>query len=329
MIIHCQHIYIQIWFQTLPCFFTLECQVWVIYVPENTRIFCPSNAVWFRLTSLSFFVKKSQISGVVSIRQLSWLVNLPLPNVFPPKNKGLIVGFFFAGLKGKNQWAFISPGIKPPFLGVIPSPKAGRSPSEGRVTYGGGWNRWCMVENTGSRSCCFVCFSTRELTSYMFIVSSVSLNYQFRASICLIGLGTILVWSCLFVCLFVYQKVCFAYICSFCLIIQYTLLLLTLPSIHFLVLKWYTNRMEEAGSQKHMLCFCCPVSCCEFYSLRVTYKLGQQLPLVNCKSLSRWRCSIDFFHINDQWWKNTTSEFQISNGDTLWFIYIYIYIDWY
>ena len=134
---------------------------------------------------------------------------------------------------------------------------------------------------------------------------------------------------CLFVCLFVYQKVCFAYICSFCLIIQYTLLLLTLPSIHFLVLKWYTNRMEEAGSQKHMLCFCCPVSCCEFYSLRVTYKLGQQLPLVNCKSLSRWRCSIDFFHINDQWWKNTTSEFQISNGDTLWFIYIYIYIDWY
>ena len=148
---------------------------------------------------------------------------------------------------------------------------------------------FCVFSNTGIELLHVYCFKC-------FIELSISSIYMFDR----IGNYTCLIlFVCLFVCLFT-KKVCFAYICSFCLIIQYTLLLLTLPSIHFLVLKWYTNRMEEAGSQKHMLCFCCPVSCCEFYSLRVTYKLGQQLPLVNCKSLSRWRCSIDFFHINDQ-----------------------------
>ena len=169
MIIHYQYIciyiylYIQVWFQTSPCFFTLECQVWVIYVPENKIIFCPSNAVWFRLTSLSFFVKKSQISGVVSIRQLSWQGNLPPPQHIPP-NKDRV---FFAGLKGKQKPSLKLTGL-PLKIWVFPKetiifqpsifrgkllvsgrvgfqlPKAGRSPSEGRVTYGGGWNwnRW-------------------------------------------------------------------------------------------------------------------------------------------------------------------------------------------
>ena len=98
-----------------------------------------------------------------------------------------------------------------------------------------------MFSNTGIELLhvyCFKCFIELSTSSIYIYVWSDRELYLFDL-----------------VCVFVYQKVCFAYICSFCFIIQYTLVLLTLLSIHFLVLKWYTKRMEEAGWQKHMICF--------------------------------------------------------------------------
>ena len=122
------------------------------------------------------------------------------------------------------------------------------------------------------------------------------------------------------------------------------------PSVFSFLPSWKTNKPSHfSGRQDHRnkcVCFCCPVSCFEFYCLWVKYNmrttwwmlysLGQQLPLVKGDTLSLWRCSIMMFFIstiNDgkmQSWEHTHThrECQTSNGATLCFVLIDIREDY-
>lgn len=82
------------------------------YTSPETKEYLKS-AGWFRLTSLSFCQRVPDFR-VVSIRQLSWQVNLPLPNVSPKKNKGLGKPMgFYRGLVGPvmnwRLWLVVKP----------------------------------------------------------------------------------------------------------------------------------------------------------------------------------------------------------------------------